>query len=98
MEDYSGYGDGEEEEEEIIKVVGKALTRKEEISCGIVPAVSIFVFGQCGFLFLHGRHIKTAGTLPPESAQPQKLCTANFSSGTLKTLINRRLRLKNKIF
>ena len=38
------------------------------------------------------------GTPPPESAQPQKLCTANFSSGTLKTLINRPLRLKNKIF
>ena len=38
------------------------------------------------------------GTPPPESAQAQKLCTANFSSGTLKTLINRPLRLKNKIF
>ena len=38
------------------------------------------------------------GTLPPERTQPQKLCTANFSSGTLKTLINRLLRLKNKIF
>ena len=25
-------------------------------------------------------------TLPPERTQPQKLCTANFSSGTLKTL------------
>ena len=37
-------------------------------------------------------------TLPPERTQPQKLCTANFSSGTLKTLINRLLRLKNKIF
>ena len=37
-------------------------------------------------------------TLPPESAQPQKLCTANFFSGTLKTLINWPLRLKNKIF
>ena len=36
-------------------------------------------------------------TLPPERTQPQKLCTANFSSGTLKTL-NRLLRLKNKIF
>ena len=37
-------------------------------------------------------------TLPPERTQPQKLCTANFSSGTLKTLINRLLRLKNKNF
>ena len=37
-------------------------------------------------------------TLPPERTQPQKLCTASFSSGTLKTLINRLLRLKNKIF
>ena len=27
-------------------------------------------------------------TPSPESAQPQKLCTANFSSGTIKTLIN----------
>ena len=27
-------------------------------------------------------------TPPPQSAQPQKLCTANFSSGTLKTPIN----------
>ena len=27
MEDYSGYGDGEEEEEEIMQVVEKALTR-----------------------------------------------------------------------
>ena len=26
-------------------------------------------------------------TLPPERTQPKKLCTANFSSGTLKTLI-----------
>ena len=34
--------------------------------------------------------------LPPERTQPQKLCTANFSSGTLKTLINRLLRLENK--
>ena len=33
-------------------------------------------------------------TPPSESPQPQKLCTANFSSGTLKTLINRPLRLK----
>ena len=39
-----------------------------------------------------------SATLPPERTQPQKLCTANFSSGTLKTLINRLLRLKNKIF
>ena len=35
-------------------------------------------------------------TLPPERTQPQKLCTANFYSGTLKTLINRLLRLKIK--
>ena len=39
-----------------------------------------------------------AFTLPPDRTQPQKLCTANFSSGTFKTLINRLLRLKNKIF
>ena len=26
-------------------------------------------------------------TLPPDRTQPQKLCTANFSSGTFKTLI-----------
>ena len=37
-------------------------------------------------------------TLPPERTQPQKLCTANFSSGTLKTLIDGPLWLKNKIF
>ena len=37
-------------------------------------------------------------TLTPERTQPKKLCTANFSSGTLKTLINELLRLKNKIF
>ena len=37
-------------------------------------------------------------TLPPERTQPKKLCTANFSSGTLKTLIDRPLWLKNKIF
>ena len=43
-------------------------------------------------------HIWLQHTPPPESAQPQKLCTANFSSGTLKTLINRLLRLKNKTF
>ena len=36
--------------------------------------------------------------LPPERTQPKKLCTANFSSGTLKTLIDRPLWLKNKIF
>ena len=42
--------------------------------------------------------LKALATLPPERTQPQKLCTANFSSGTLKTLINRLLRLKNKIF
>ena len=41
---------------------------------------------------------ETTVTLPPERTQPQKLCTANFSSGTLKTLINRLLRLKNKNF
>ena len=33
------------------------------------------------------------GTPPPESAEPKKLCTANFSPGTLKTLINRLTRL-----
>ena len=37
-------------------------------------------------------------TLPPERTQPKKLCTANFSSGTLKTLIDRALWLKNKFF
>ena len=37
-------------------------------------------------------------TLPPDRTQLQKLPTANFSSGTFKTLINRLLRLKNKIF
>ena len=37
-------------------------------------------------------------TLPPERTQPKKLCTANFSSGTLKTLIDGPLWLKNKIF
>ena len=42
--------------------------------------------------------VRSYHTLPPERTQPQKLCTANFSSGTLKTLINRLLRLKNKIF
>ena len=36
-------------------------------------------------------------TLPPDRTQPQKLCTANFSSRTFKTLINRLLRLKIKI-
>ena len=44
------------------------------------------------------KNIKKENTLPPERTQPHKLCTANFSSGTLKTLINRLLRLKNKIF
>ena len=39
-----------------------------------------------------------AFTLPPDRTQPQKLCTANFASGTLKTLINRLLRLKIKKF
>ena len=37
-------------------------------------------------------------TPPPESAKPQKLFTADFSSGTIKTPINRPLSLKNKIF
>ena len=49
-------------------------------------------------LFQQNQKSKQAYTLPPERTQPQKLCTANFSSGTLKTLINRLLRLKNKIF
>ena len=44
------------------------------------------------------REVGSSCTLPPERTQPQKLSTANFSSGTLKTLINRLLRLKNKIF
>ena len=35
-------------------------------------------------------------TLPPDRTQPQKLCNAHFSSGTLKTLINRLFRLKIK--
>ena len=35
-------------------------------------------------------------TLPPNRTQPKKLCTANFSSGTLKTLIDGPLWLKNK--
>ena len=33
------------------------------------------------------------GTLPPDRTQPQKLCTANFSSGTFKILINRSSQL-----
>ena len=37
-------------------------------------------------------------TPPLESAQPQKWFTANISSGTPKTLINRSLRLKDQIF
>ena len=37
-------------------------------------------------------------TLPPERTQPKKMFTANFSSGTLKTLIDRPLWLKNKKF
>ena len=37
-------------------------------------------------------------TLPPERTQPKKLCTANFPSGTLKTLIDRPLWLKKQIF
>ena len=39
-----------------------------------------------------------AATPPPERTQPQKLCTANFSSGTLKTHKSRPLRLKNNFF
>ena len=41
---------------------------------------------------------KKDNTLPPERTQPKKLCTANFSSGTLKTLIDGPLWLKNKKF
>ena len=44
------------------------------------------------------RRGKMGAHFPQERTQTQKLCTANFSSGTLKTLINRLLRLKNKIF
>ena len=43
-------------------------------------------------------HVQYTRTLPPERTQPKKLCTANFSSGTLKTLIDGPLWLKNKIF
>ena len=32
-------------------------------------------------------------TLPPDRTQPQKLNTANFSSGTFKTLINNRAKM-----
>ena len=39
-----------------------------------------------------------ANTPPLESAQPQKLCTTNFSSGTLKTLINRPHARNTKYF
>ena len=55
-----------------------------------------FHFKDNGYLYFVEEYLP--GTLPPERTQPQKLCTANFSSGTLKTLINRLLRLKNKIF
>ena len=38
----------------------------------------------------------TSPTLPPERTQPQKLCTANFSSGILKTHRNKQLGLKKQ--
>ena len=44
-------------------------------------------------LWGHCLPVTALATPPPECAQPQKLCTANFSSGTLKTLINRPHRL-----
>ena len=58
----------------------------------VTTSITLCIFVVYHLAFLLSR------TLPPERTQPQKLCTANFSSGTLKTLINRLLRLKNKIF
>ena len=58
------------------------------LSCGTVG------LRRQGGRIVNGR----PSTLPPDKTQLQKLCTANFSSGTFKTLINRLLRLKIKIF
>ena len=56
------------------------------------PALSGFRF-KCNDTILM---YQEKDTLPPERTQPQKLCTANFSSGTLKTHKNRPLRQQKK--
>ena len=71
----------------------------------VIPNQDLNIYHQflAGLTIDHGisyhvPKIPILGTPAPEIAQPQKMCTANFSSGTLKTLINLPLMLKNKIF
>ena len=44
------------------------------------------------------KKFNTLSHTSPERTQPKKLCTANFSSGTFKTLIDRPLWLKKQFF
>ena len=74
---------------------GRELPTKKK-GGGELPTGGLLASG-CTTAYI-GIFIIMLGTLPPEGTQPKKLCTANFSSGTLKTLINLPLMLKNKIF
>ena len=70
---------------------------KSDISCVYARSINAHSWNSLGtenfFTKATNVHI-----LPSEKTQPQKLCTANFSSEILKTHKDRPSRLKNKIF